>query len=234
MTRVLLLVLLLAMPALAAPPPREPESSKLKRIWGEALDVDKDCTFSVEGEKLKIVVPGKNHLFRAATHDGGQSQADNAPRTSRTVSGDFTLSVEFTSSQPTEDKANAGTFAGVGVYVRADNSCCAMALHHTADANGAPKTAQFRLMGRKTNSSTSGTRQAGKDDVAKPVAVRLVREGNRVQTSYSTNGKTWKTMWSYDGDFPGEVTVGVYAENTGGKGYDAVFEGLKIDTGEKK
>src|SRR5262249_3402860 len=135
--RATLLSFLVALPALAAPPPKEPESTKLKRIWGETADFDKDCTFALAGGTLKISVPAKNHLFRASTHDGGRGQPDNAPRTVQTVAGDFTLTVQFVSTVPVKDAANAGTFAGAGVYVLGGAGCCSVSLHHTAGADGA-------------------------------------------------------------------------------------------------
>jgi len=230
-TSVVLLTLTLPF---AAPPPKEPEAGKLRRLWGETTDLDKDCTFSLDGEKLKITVPAKTHVFLASTHDGGRGRPDNAPRTEQKVSGDFTLTVQLAQTLPAADKANAGTFAGAGVYVLGGSACGTISLHHTAGADGAAGTSQFRLMGKTTNSSTSGGRNMAKGETDKPITLRLVREGNRIQSSYNTDGKTWKTLWTYEGEFANDVTVGVYAENTGAKGYKAVFDGLKIDTGEKK
>lgn len=227
--------LLLASPVFAAPPPKEPESVKLKRLWGEMIDSDKDCTFTLDGDKLKISVPGKSHLFRAAMHGGGRGQEDNAPRTAKTVTGDFTVEVQFVQSIPAADAANAGALTSIGVYVLGGSSACAISRQHTSDAGGQVKAGNFRLQGRKTNSSTSGSRGASGDEATKPVTVRLVREGSKIQSKYSTDGKTWKSLWAgYEGEFPAEVTVGVFAENTGTKGLDAVFDGFKIDTGEKK
>jgi regulation of enolase protein 1 (concanavalin A-like superfamily) len=232
--RVALLFLAIPTALAAAPPPKEPETAKLKRLWGETIDLDKDCTFALDGDKLKIGVPNKSHLYRATSHDGGRGQPDNAPRTEQKVSGDFTLTVQLTQTRPATDKENAGSFAGAGVYILGGAGCCSVSLHHTAGSDGAVNNSQFRLTGKTTHSSTSGARGTSKDEATKPIALRLVREGNQIKTTYSTDGKTWKTIWNYDGEFAHDVTVGVYAENTGAKGYEAVFEGLKVETGEKK
>jgi regulation of enolase protein 1 (concanavalin A-like superfamily) len=234
MLRVVVILFFLFGSFAAAPPPKEPEAGKLRRLWGETADLDKDCSFSLDGEKLKITVPAKTHVFLASTHDGGRGRPDNAPRTEQKVSGDFTLTVQLTQTLPTADKANAGTFAGAGVYVLGGSACGTISLHHTAGADGAAGTSQFRLMGKTTNSSTSDSRGMAKGEADKPITLRLVREGNRIKSSYNTDGKTWKTLWTYEGEFANEVTVGVYVENTGAKGYEAVFDGFKVDTGEKK
>jgi hypothetical protein len=234
MIRAVLFVLALSAPAAAAPPPKESDSVKLKRVWGDLVDPDKDCSFSLDGDRLRLSVPGKSHLFLASTHNSGRGGADGAPRTAKTVSGDFSLTVTWVQSRPTDDKANAGTFAGVGFYVRGGDACSSVHLHYTADDSGAYASANFILNGCTTNSSTRGTRQAGKDERTSPITMTLTREGNKVHTKYSLDGKKWKPMWTYDGNFPPEVTVGVFAENTGTKGYDALFEGLKIEAGEKK
>jgi hypothetical protein len=144
------------------------------------------------------------------------------------------LVVQLFQTVPTADAANAGALTGAGVYILGSDSACSIARHHTLDAKGKIRSTTFQLMGRKTNSSTSGGRGANNDEATKPVYFRLVREGNSISSKFGTDGKTWKPLWTYEGEFPPEVTVGVFAENTGVKGYEAVFEGLKLDTGDKK
>src|SRR4051812_14012018 len=114
MFRTTLILTLATYPAFAAPPPKEPEAVKLKRLWGDTTDPDKDCQFVLDGEVLKVTVPGKvNHQFTAARHSGRQG-GDNAPRTGKAVAGDFTLEVKLPAAVPGADAANAGASAGAG------------------------------------------------------------------------------------------------------------------------
>ena len=57
--------------------------------WGTVTDPDKDCLFSIQGDKLGITVPAKNHNLHPA-------REMNAPRVLRRVSGDFSVQVKIT------------------------------------------------------------------------------------------------------------------------------------------
>jgi hypothetical protein len=218
----------------AAPPPKELEAAKHKRTWGETIDADKDCFFIHDGEKLKVAVSGIHHVFRASLDNGGQGLSDNAPRTARKVKGDFTMTVKLLHTLPKPNVSNAGALSGAGVYVLGGDFASSVALHHIADVTGVARTAGYRLWNRKFNDSTSESCVATDDEVMKFVTIELIREGNKVAWRCNGVGNNWRPLRTFDGEFPTEVTVGVYAENTGAKGYEAVFEGLKVETGEKK
>src|SRR5262245_59887631 len=90
-------LLLLTTPALlaAAPPPVETAAVQLRRRFGETVDPDKDCTFTLDGEKLKVVIPGARHTLGT-----GSGVWTNAPRTMKRTEGDFAAEVTVVRSDP--------------------------------------------------------------------------------------------------------------------------------------
>src|SRR5262245_23570907 len=74
--------------AIAAPIPKEDDAVRIRRVYGETIDPDRDCKFEMTGEKLRLTIPGKQHFVERKLY--------NAPRVAREIEGDFTLTVRVT------------------------------------------------------------------------------------------------------------------------------------------
>jgi hypothetical protein len=210
----------------AAPPPKDTEADKLRRAWGETIDPEKDCTFKLDGDKLRIKIPETTHTL---TPEDGSSKA---PRVRREVAGDFDVRVtvvSVTAPDPGGPGMTAGglvvgpsieTFVGLSRYTPAgetDEATRPTALFH-----------HYRTTG--TGTASFGIPPA---DRPKPLHVRLVREKNLVTGYTSPDGRTWDKRDSNEVAWPDKVYVGVFTSHSTGKPVEGVFEGLQITKPEK-
>jgi hypothetical protein len=225
MTRAALFVLLVSAVAHAAPVPKETEAEKLKRLYGAPVSADPKCKFSLDGDKLCVRVPPGGHAW---------PEAVTVPRTSRKVTGDFTLEVGVRIKVPeganaTQSKAESVLSAGLVVWADGKNA----ALH----------TFEIRPDRRKplpvttTHLRYEGSNQGGQkllDDSVNPrlVHLRLVREGNVIRTLGKGAGGRSDLWWAFP-DFewpkaPQAVEVGVVVEHNLDKPIEVVFEDFKF------
>src|SRR5580704_11340407 len=85
--RSVVIVLLVAPLAVAAPIPKETEADKIRRLYGTPEDPDKFCTFALDGNQLRLTAAKG---LRGLNPSRGLT---NAPRTLKPVRGDFEASV---------------------------------------------------------------------------------------------------------------------------------------------
>ena len=117
----LLLLLLLAPLAVAAPVPKNTARERIEKEFGKIVDPKGDCGFDVKGDSLTITMPADE--VRDITKG-----VDTAPRVEREVTGDFVLTV--TISAPLTKKAEVAKamkgakdvwpFVGGGVQFRGE------------------------------------------------------------------------------------------------------------------
>src|SRR5205814_10309021 len=81
------LLLLAPLAAPAARAPKETNDQALPRLFGTAVDPNKDCEFAFDGKKLTVKAGKGDHALQVS---GGRA---GAPRTLREVEGDFTAEV---------------------------------------------------------------------------------------------------------------------------------------------
>src|SRR5262245_13596775 len=118
MVRVTLLVLSIPVTLAAAPPPREDDAAKITRLYGEVIDPDKDCTFTLTGHKITIAVPGSDHFL---AWERGKT---NAPRVMKEWEGDFRASVILGGGFPKTPRSvveGRYPFHGAGLLAFADD-----------------------------------------------------------------------------------------------------------------
>src|SRR5262245_59319350 len=99
---------------LAAPPPREDDAGKIQRLYGEVIDPDGDCKFTLTGSKISIKTPGTDHSL---TVERGKT---NAPRVLKEWEGDFRASVTVEANFPKTAKGvvpGRVPFHGAGLLV---------------------------------------------------------------------------------------------------------------------
>jgi hypothetical protein len=104
--------------AIAAPPPREDDAGKILRLYGEVLDPDNDCKFTLTGTKIAITVPGSDHIL---AFERGKT---NAPRVLKEQEGDFTATVTLDGGYPKTAKSvvmGRNPFNGAGLLIYADD-----------------------------------------------------------------------------------------------------------------
>lgn len=104
-----LIALLLACAALAAPAPQP-----LLPGWGKPVDPDKDCKFRRGKDSLTIEMPGGDHDYDTAR------KRLNAPRLVREFEGDFEIQVRIRidslpSAESTANDASEDDYAGLGL-----------------------------------------------------------------------------------------------------------------------
>src|SRR5262245_19293126 len=78
----------------AAPAPRGDDAGKIQRLYGEVIDPDNDCKFTLTGNKIAITVPGTDHSL---TFERGKT---NAPRVLKEREGNFRASVTVEANFP--------------------------------------------------------------------------------------------------------------------------------------
>jgi regulation of enolase protein 1 (concanavalin A-like superfamily) len=210
-----LIVGLLATSILAAPVPKENDEARMKRLYGTPHDPEADCTFTPSGESLRITVPPNLRLLNPRYNL-------SAPRVWREVHGDFTATVRvsFTIRKPGPPQHEEATeiYAGGGLVVWADSENF---LTLTRDENGGEPGEQFRVA---INEQGKASGDAYGSETAGSGYLRLQRKGTELFASYSTDGKTWEKKWSYDPDWPDALMIGVFAENSFGVPFEAVFD----------
>jgi hypothetical protein len=220
-----LLVLLVSASTTASPVPKETEAEKLKRLFGTPVTVDPKCKFNLEGEKLRVQVPPGNHA---------RPEAATVPRTSRKVTGDFTLDVGICVVVPegtrgTQDKSEAVVSAGLVVWVDGKNA----AFHQFEIRPDRRKP----LLTTATYLRYAGPNEGGQkllDPIVDPklVHLRLVRTGNVIRTLGKGADGRAELWWAFP-DFewakmPESVEVGVVVEHNVNKPVEVVFENFKL------
>jgi hypothetical protein len=232
-------VLLLTIPTLlaAAPPPAaETAAVKLHRLFGETVDPDKDCTFALDGEKLKVTIPGNRHSLTTTT-----GVWPNAPRTTKRIEGDFAAEVTVVRSDPGPRPKDV---AAAGLVIWDDETHFATGQRfHTYSGNNPKRVVVYRS--DVFNTDSADVRKGGfpsrhgpqltAEEAAKPVRLRLSRVGKTLTFESCTDDKTWKTVHTREAEFPEKVAVGIFAERTEGqKPFEPVFENLTVTPLPKK
>lgn len=225
----LALALLAALPLVvcAAPVPPETDVGRMRRVYGAPVDPDKDCTFGMTGEKLKIGVPGTLHVL----DDFPEPQ--NAPVVWKDVGGDFTATVRVTFPIRLREgvradglgMAGAGLVAGNGrefvTLFRMQQTCRQVPGGDVAEE----QVVQYHITGDPADGFVSGAYIT--DDLGKgseSAHLRLRRQGQKLTGSVSRDGKTWKEHEAFEVKWGDTVKVGVIVENRYKERLEPVFD----------
>jgi hypothetical protein len=221
-------LLLVVAGAAAAPVPPETPAARLRRVYGTPDDPTGRAVFSLgEGDRLAV---------RSAQRTGPPSDPlQTAPRTARTVTGDFVLTVRHLAPaapdlSPSTD--TGGPQAAAGLYA-AGGSGEAVAVgrrfYRLLNARGmAAPPGQSVWLEQYQADGASGSRLA-EAAADRPVYLRLVRSGGRLRADTSVDGKTWGDGWAVDRvTLPDKVTVGVFLTHMVYTHCDAVFDEFNL------
>ena len=215
----LVLAVLAAGLASAAPVPKETEAEKIRRLYGKFVDPDRDCTVTLDGSVLKIRVPGRPH---GLVPPRGLL---NAPRVVRDVEGDFTATVKIRVLAPGGDRPPARFTAGLLVMASdADLVYHARQLDTTRPMPRLSGAHGLVLGGRQTRSGTSG----GGIFSAETATFRVHRVKDKVRLAVASGADRWHTMPELTAPFPDRVLVGLYAGQEGATSFTAEFEDFVV------
>jgi hypothetical protein len=236
-TRAILLSFVVAVPVVAAPPPKDSATTKILRLFGEVIDPDKDCTISLDGERLRMSIPGTTH----GIHFDGSN--NNAPRVLQDVTGDFVVKVKVVKTALPADYGPEG-LAGAGLIVTdADQAATFQRFHTIASTSGggSNRVECYRFSSSFTDPpsamkagvfSMGGHLPSGAAD--KPVYLKVTRTGSTVSTATSADGTAWVSDSKHTLKLSRTVRVGVFANHSGKKPYEAEFESFTVSTPSQK
>lgn len=233
MGRAALIVALLASAAGAgaAPVPKENDTARMFRIYGTTHDPDKGAEFAPAGSTLRVTVPAEKRLLSpgigiARNRDGDLIgvRALNAPRVWRDVKGDFTATVHVSfpvrAKVPPKHGEKDAARASAGLVVWADSDHFLTVTRDEQDSGGEPR--EFFRDARLGISFRVGTE--GRVDLKRSGYLRVKRTGKVFESSYSTDGKDWDELVSFEEDLADAVKVGVFAENSYKAPFEVIFD----------
>lgn len=231
MPRTLFALLLLPLLAVAAPVPK-PGPKKIEDVYGQVADArGVTCEMTRAGElrvgvsKETLVATSQEHQIR--------------PLVTRTVEGDFTLTIRLTHTP--SKAADLGVAAGAGaptlsagIALYADgNPKQQLTLLHKHTKTGDTWKSSLSMSSRHANGG-SGTGRQGKGLEDKPYYLRLTRKGDEFKSETSADGTKWQGFGTHKVSGFGAVVVGPVAVHNTTADYDAVFDEYKLETAAAK
>jgi len=226
MLRSVLLMAFFVSLAVAAPVPTPSEKERIVQFWGRTAGKGE---FELKGKLLTI---------RGTTpQDGGliaYGAQDTAPRTGRTVAGDFEVTVKvLDAATPDKDAkhTDACPTTRAGLYVSGGGYAVKVYLsqhYPRADAVRGEPTREVWV--------ESWTPRGTAGNPLKPAApgkstwLRISRKGTAVTVSCSFDGEEWSKPQTPTPapKLPDEVTVGVYLSQTTEQPVHATFDALTV------
>ena len=199
------------------------ESREIKG-WGNAVDPDGDCKFTVEKGRLSIGLPGVDH---ALAFERGQM---NAPRVLRAVEGDFIAEVKLSGPFP----------AGATSLVPARRPFHGAGLLLWQDEKNYLRLERAELVSEGRNMSYASFEARGNGEFVRrgdaselPLSegatyLRVERRGGKVYGGISTDGIQWSSLKPITVELPKKVFVGVAAGHNTSSPFEPVFEDFKV------
>jgi hypothetical protein len=219
--------------AVAAPVPKPSEKELLAKHWGKTEGLGE---FELAGKQLTIrtAVPPDRGLIALL----GNQQQPTMPRASRTVFGDFEVTVKVIDAMLPHKNAkhdSAWPNTRAGLFVEGGGYGIEFHLYqHFTKINGVPADNPTRCVWvdawfpRGGNGSSLKAAEAGKS-----TWLRIIRKEKAMSASYSFDGTTWSSPFlprqGLEMDFPNEVTVGVFFSHSTYQTLDATFDGFTVE-----
>jgi regulation of enolase protein 1 (concanavalin A-like superfamily) len=223
--RAAIVLLLVPLAALAAPVPKETNEQKLARVFGTPVDTNKDCEFAFDGKKLTIKAGKGDHALHVTGPRTG------APRTLRTVEGDFTVEVTAAPGERPQGAKPAMqgrglTYHSQGLLLWVDDRTYIRFEHaHVDRLNGMVSTYVSWELFKEGEWIRAGVEKDGLLDDTKPTRFRLTRKGNEIRGAWSQDsGKTWNELDALTLDLKEKVQVGVIVNHNTDSPFAATFE----------
>ena len=221
-----LLALVASAGAVAAPVPPPSEKEQIAKLWGKT---EGQGEFELKGKRLTLRTAVK-------PDQGLHGDGATVPRATRTVIGDFVMTVTVTDAalpnpaaktDTRERHTYAGLFvAGGGYLVRHQ-----LYLAYHEDKGVVQKTPQQCVwVDAMFPGGGSGSMLKETQD-GKSTHLRVIRKGKAVTVSYSFDGKEWSEPYAErkEMEFPDEVTVGVFLTHSTYQTLDATFDAFTVE-----
>jgi hypothetical protein len=225
------LAMILAAPlAMGAPVPDRKDAERMEKLFGKPVDPNKDCKFTLDGNKLVIAVPETTHALPQ-----GKERMINAPRVMRDVKGNFRARVKVICKLPPSPPAGAVPIplytAGLLIYQDDDNY---VVLGPSRSAIGRERLQSRVAAGRDPVSTFWGG--SIDFDPHQLVWLEIFRNGNEVSFTASKDCKSWdergataRLVGGREPKMDTEVKVGVFAEHVGGASFTATYEDFTVE-----
>lgn len=197
--------------------------------WGKVIDPDGDCKVSEKDSKLTIRVPGRIHDLFPGQKD--EKRRFNAPRVLREVEGDFVAYVKVTADWKPGEKnpeANTHPYNGAGLLVWGPEGKFLRLERNVWMAGATPLSYTAPLYyreGRQVGDAKASREEFYKD---RSTWLRVEREGEKVVTSISHDGRTWTKTGELETKLPKKVQLGVHAINSAGGEFTVEFEEFQV------
>jgi hypothetical protein len=216
--------------AVAAPVPPPSEREKIAKQWGKTVAPSDGYQFKLDGRNLTIRTNGEPTDQRSVCNHSMH------PRVTKTVTGDFQITVRVVSAALPDLNARypqdwpasrAGLFAAGGEHYAE----LELLQYFVLDRGVLKKETPNRVVWVNTQAKTGFQgRHIAHLEPLKPLYLRIVREGKTVSDYYSADGHEWTpTNWKRGLELPDEVTVGVYFAHTTHQVAEAMFSDFTIE-----
>lgn len=218
---VLFAFLCVAAGSVAAPVPKASTKEKMEAIFGKLEDPEGKCDFQLDGTKLTIGLPGGKEYMC-------YKEKQNAPRFTRTVEGDFTITVKCSAELPKGAKQADGKWAevGCGLYIKPKEDEVERLGLSDFISEGKNGSTHNQVVLMPISYGPSGLHFK---DTGNSVYVRFSRTGKRIEYSSSGDGKKFTVTMSSDKDSGEPYELGVYACSNCTEKTRAVLEDFKLE-----
>jgi hypothetical protein len=228
MTRVLLLLLVAPVLAVAAPAPPPSEKEQIEKLWGKIVSPAAECEFKLAGKALTIRTAGQPAR-------GLRTENETIPRVAKTVAGDFEMTVKVASATPPGREAkhtDSWPWTRAGLYMVGGGYTVEFHLsQYYTKINNELNEKLTRCPWVDTWYPRGGAgSQLGSVEPGKSVYLKLVRKGNAITVSHSTDGEKWSNPFNPRQmvEFPDEVKVGVFVSHGTYQPIEATFADFEI------
>jgi regulation of enolase protein 1 (concanavalin A-like superfamily) len=213
--------------ALRSPPAQDkskPKEANVLKGWGQTIDPDGDCKFTLDQGKLTIKLPGTDH---ALAFERNQM---NAPRVLRDVEGDFIVQVKVSGEYPagaTSVVEGRVPFHGAGLLVYHDDKNyirLERAELFSANTNINYASWELRQDGKFERVGNTGDLPL----TEKEYYLRVERRDGKFYAGLSTDGVRWHGLEPITIDLPSRLRVGVAAGHNTSSGYEVHFTEFRL------
>jgi hypothetical protein len=213
--------------------PKEDDATRLRRLYGTPVDLDKDCTIELNEDVLRIAIPATRHVIEDAAHK--QPVRINAPFTWTEVTGDFTASLQVSFPiRPTAPQGAMTASSSAGLIAMGGGEVVRVARTESTFPRQVPKPQREDFHFDCVTPLRRDCTSAAADGPGGGAYLRLTRAGKVVAGFWSRDGKKWHEFkQDYQVGWGETVRIGVVAENEYKAPFEATFDQFRITPAAK-